>query len=134
MSLLKRDLDSKLSKSSIKEKKLSESSDQYNSKRRVPRVPADGRSSRAQPWGPQRFRGPVRLCQRARERNWGEQALWLCLLPVSAKLLCEKKHSTEKGNAKGAQSHELRACTLLSYCLAPFETRTKICPGAGRLF
>lgn len=47
--------------------------------------------------------------QRGREKNWGEQVLWF---PVSARLLCKKKDSTKKGNAKGAQSHGLRACPI----------------------
>lgn len=96
-------------------------------------VPKDGRSSCAQPQRPQGLGGPLRLYPRARERNWGELALWLCLFPVSARLPCKKKDGTKKGNAKGAQSHGLRACILLSCCPAPSETRAKICPGAGML-
>lgn len=68
-----------------------------------------GGALRPSPVEASRLRGPLRLCQKARERNWGEQALWLYLFPVSARLA--KRNSAKKGNAKGTQSHGLRACT-----------------------
>lgn len=89
--------------------KLSESSDQSNSERKGVWGARWWEELLSAALEASRVQGPLRSCQRARERNWGEHVLWLCLFPVSARLLCKKKDRTEKGNAKGAQCHGLRA-------------------------
>ena len=92
--------------------KLTESSDQSKSKRKGGWDAHWWEELLSPALKASRVQAPLRSHQRARERNWGEQVLWLCLFPVSARLLCKKKDSTKKGNAKGAQSHGLRACPI----------------------